>query len=362
MTRRRTLVGGVGLALAGALIAGCAFRDWSGQAASRQGESAASATKSFQNPVYNRDFPDPVVLKAKDGWYYAYSTQTQQDGKWFNIPVIRSRDLVSWTFVGDALPQKPKWAATTQNTWAPHVSEFDGKYYMYYSAEPDSRDGLALAVAVADSPAGPFKDMGRPLAKGPGFENIDPFPFDDPVTGKRLLYWGSGFQPIRVQELGPDRLTFARGSKRLDVLAPEKKPYENLIEGAWVEYRDGWYYLFYSGDNCCVEETRYAVSVARSRTATGPFEKLSEVRKTPDSVFLRPNDAWRGPGHHAIVKDDAGQDWIVYHAIDPRQWHIPGTENVRRPLLIDRLFYRDGWPDVEEDAPSTERRRAPVIR
>ena len=54
---------------------------------------------------------------------------------------------------------------------------------MYYSAEPDSRDGLCLAVAVADQPEGPFTDIGKPLQCGETFVNIDPMAFDDPKTG-----------------------------------------------------------------------------------------------------------------------------------------------------------------------------------
>jgi arabinan endo-1,5-alpha-L-arabinosidase len=41
---------------------------------------------------------------------------------------------------------------------------------------------------------------------GPSFEHIDPMAFDDPQTGKKLLYWGSGFRPIKVRELAKDRL------------------------------------------------------------------------------------------------------------------------------------------------------------
>ena len=41
--------------------------------------------------------------------------------------------------------------------------------------------------------------------------------------------------------------------------------YQRLVEGAWVHRRDGWYYLFYSGDNCCGPNAHYATLVARSR-------------------------------------------------------------------------------------------------
>ena len=30
---------------------------------------------SYTNPVLDRDFPDPAVLRAPDGLYYAYATQ-----------------------------------------------------------------------------------------------------------------------------------------------------------------------------------------------------------------------------------------------------------------------------------------------
>ena len=95
---------------------------------------------------------------------------------------------------------------------------FDGAtYFMYYSATPDvchePERGHCLAVATSSSPAGPFVDMGMPLLLGIGFEYIDPMAFDDPVSGKRLLYWGSGFQPIKVQELGEDRMSFAPGQR-----------------------------------------------------------------------------------------------------------------------------------------------------
>ena len=48
---------------------------------------------SVANPVLDADFPDPTVIKAPDGLYYAYATQTQRDGRWVNIQVARSAGL-----------------------------------------------------------------------------------------------------------------------------------------------------------------------------------------------------------------------------------------------------------------------------
>jgi hypothetical protein len=103
-----------------------------------------------------------------------------------------------------------------------------------------------LAVATAHAASGPFVDAGKPLLCGEGIENIDPMAFDDPQTGKRLLYWGSGAKPIKVQELAPDRLGFLPGSIPTEIIFPDgRKEYRSLIEGAWVTFRNGTYYLFF---------------------------------------------------------------------------------------------------------------------
>jgi arabinan endo-1,5-alpha-L-arabinosidase len=316
----------------------------------------------FANPVLDADFPDPAVLRARDGYYYAYATQGERDGRMHNIQIARSSDLVRWEPLGDALPAKPGWASKTQDFWAPHVAEHDGRYYLYYSAKPDAAltdtsRGLCLAVATAMRPQGPFTDIGKPLQCGEGFVNIDPMSCDDPKTGERLLYWGSGFGPIKVQTLARDRISFAPGSRPIDLVGVVKTEdpanYRRLVEGAWVHYRAPYYYLFFSGDNCCGPNAHYAALVARSKSATGPFE----VREEP-VVALRGN--WIAPGHNAVATDAAGNDWIVYHAVDRRRPRSkPEADiNSRRVMLIDRLIWDGGWPRI--DGPSEGPRPAPA--
>ena len=327
---------------------------------------ASAAENCYANPVLDEDFPDPAVIRAPDGYYYAYATQTLRDGEWINIQVARSKDLVQWEQLGDALPEKPDWARTTQDFWAPSVI-FDGKtYFMYFSATPDvchhHERGHALAVATSESPEGPFVDMGMPLLLGMGFEYIDPMAFDDPVTGRHLLYWGSGFQPIKVQELAPDRMSFAPNSAPIDLIWPNGKngSFPRLVEASWVIDREGYYYLFYSGDNCCGPDADYGVMVARSESPVGPFETLEQAKGVPHSLILFKNDRWLAPGHNCIAQDAAGEYWIVYHAIDvnkPRQTQQDEI-NSRRILLIDRIEWHDGWPWV--GTPSHEPQEAPT--
>lgn len=321
------------------------------------------APATFANPVIDSDFPDPTILKAADGFYYVYATQTERDGKWINLQAARSRDLVDWEILGDALPLKPSWASKTQDFWAPHVAEHGSRYFLYYSAKPDEaltddKKGLCLAVATSNRPQGPFTDMGRPLLCGPSFVNIDPMSYDDPATGKRLLYWGSGFEPIKVRELAGDRLSFAAGSETIELVRPEKEvPYRPLIEGAWVVRRGGWYYLFYSGDNCCGKNAHYAVMVARSRSATGPFE-------TRAGAILEARGIWHAPGHNSVVDDASGESWIVYHAVDTNRPRTKPTDevNTRRIMLIDRLVWKDGWPVVEGPTAGPQPRPLPKGR
>ncbi|MFL6772812.1 MAG: glycoside hydrolase family 43 protein [Sphingomicrobium sp.] len=329
------------------------------------GSRHAAATGSYLNPVLDADFPDPAVILAPDGYYYAYATQTLRDDQWINVQVARSADLVHWEHLGDALPEKAEWARGTQDYWAPYVLHDGQCYLMYYSATPDDCANPpchSLAIATSDRPEGPFVDIGQPLLVGSGFEVIDPMAFDDPATGKRWLYWGSGFQPIRVQELAPDGMAFAPGSEPIELIRPngKKGAFPRLVEASWVIRHGDFYYLFYSGDNCCGPHAEYGVMVARSQSPTGPFETLEEARGVPHSLMLFKSERWLAPGHNSIVVDKAGDTWIVYHAIDvnrPRQ-RQEDEINSRRILLIDRIQWRDGWPFV--GTPSEEPQAAPA--
>ena len=333
----------------------------------RFGLPVLTTKTSYTNPIFDFDFPDPSILRAPDGWYYAYATQGITPAfEYQNIQVARSRDLIDWERLPDALPEKPEWAKFTWEFWAPHVVYDDGVYYMYYSAEPDRGTGLCLAVATAKQPAGPFIDKGEPLKCGPGFSHIDPFAFDDPQSDARYLYWGSNSTPIRVQELSIDRLSFQPNTVPISVLIPERgRPYEGLLEGAWVVYREEFYYLFTSGDACCGEAANYAVMVARSTSPTGSFEKLGDANGSKSSVILEANEIWTAPGHNAILTDASGQDWIFYHAINARDpGHndvVPNDDYYPRVLLMDPITYVDGWPQIPGDSASYNEQPGPRV-
>jgi arabinan endo-1,5-alpha-L-arabinosidase len=302
---------------------------------------------TYENPVYDHDAPDPVLIRAPDGTFYAYTTQSIYGTRLINIPVLRSTDLVRWSYVRDALPAVPSWAVLDErDSWAPHVIRHDGRYLMYFS-EGRAKDGtMAIGVATSSEPTGPFRDaIGEPLLTGPTFTTIDPFVMTH--EGDLWIFWGSAGDPIRAQRLSEDGLSTV-GEPRIVFERRFGEPYEGLIEGAWLTRRGSWWYLMYSGDACCDQEAHYAVNVARSRSPFGPFSR------NPNNPILEANETFNAPGHNSVVVDDAGEHWMVYHAYVKPDFTF-------RVMLIDRIEWVDGWPAVGDGGPSTDGQDIPEV-
>ena len=362
MRKRSSFV--VGFACAGTFLIACG----GGGGKSPVTPVDTTSTTGYRNVVLDQDFPDPSVIKV-GGTYWAWATQTfLGNGQRINIQSASSTDLVHWSYHGDALPVKPVWSTQVWNFWAPHVvyAPEQNRYLMYYSADSSSDQSkhfMCIGIAASSTPDGSFTDIGAPLVCGNDFWHIDPMAFDDPVSGKHYLYWGSNSQPIAVQELDADRIHFASGSAPVMLIQPSGAPYEPLVEGPWVIKRGDWYYLFYSGNDCCsLPNPHYAVLVARSASPTGPFQKRGDALGTGNSTILTGDDFFRGPGHNAIVTDSKGDDWIVYHAVDPNKPTLSDGHSVRRPMLIDRIRYdANGWPYVEGGHPSHANTTPPAM-
>ena len=331
-------------------------------------ENAVNA-KTYTNPVWPSDYPDPAVLRVADGTFYVYSTVGRLDGKQCNIRVMKSRDLVSWEPVGDAIPEVGSFNSLTSSHWAPHVTEYKGMFYLYYSTNLDkwtkeNKQGMGIAVAVSDSPEGPFITTEEPLVYGDGFEHIDPMLFIDSKTSRKYLYWGSHHKPIHVREMDDDMIHFKEGSEQMDVWPCNwDRDYEKLLEGPWIIEKSGKYYMFTSGDNCCGEGAHYAIMVARSDDPMGPFVTMGEALGLDDSVVMEFNERWLAPGHNAVVTDDAGDEWLVYHAYDLEKKRL-GQDGKRklagREMLIDKIVWENGWPKKIE--PSYIEMPVPVIK
>src|SRR3712207_4750500 len=95
---------------------------------------AQEATGTYVNPVsktFADTFADPAVIKAKDGYWYAYGTSDplrEGEGQFHTIPIARSSDLVNWEHVGDVFgsPNEVELAAEGAGIWAPDIRYIDG--------------------------------------------------------------------------------------------------------------------------------------------------------------------------------------------------------------------------------------------
>lgn len=297
-------------------------------------------------PALDRDFPDPDVIRAGDGTYYAYATGHEDArGVGRRLSVSQSRDLVHWTAPRDPIAGPAPWARPGTTYWAPHVVLHAGRYLLFYAAAAGAagEDRYRIGLATSANPAGPFEDRG-PIEADDAAVNIDPMLFEDPASGRAYLYWGRN-GVITAREMRSDRLGFAPASRPVDVLAPRPgRPFESVVEAPFVVAANGFYFLFYSGDDCC-RKPHYAVMVARSRSPLGPFERLGDLPgRNGDGRILQASSRWRAPGHCSVFRDAGGRWWIAYAAIDRRR---PLERRVlRRPMKIDPIDVSGGWPVV----------------
>ena len=165
-----------------------------------------------------------------------------------------------------------------------------------------------------------------------------------------------------MRELADDLRSFKEGSETKEVVFLTGKDYEILLEGPWMINRDGYYYMFYSGDNCCGDKAHYAVLVARSETPEGPFTPISEVTGQKNNAVLVESGCWTAPGHNAVVMDDEENYWMLYHAINRAKKAPVGEDKyTNRELLLDRIEWTDeGWPQWMH--PSNEVMQGPRVR
>lgn len=325
-------------------------------------QGTTAGAKSYQNPIFEPDVADPSVIRAGDGWFYAYGTEnTWTDGVHHLVPVIKSKNLVQWQFVKDAFTTRPSWR-TDGGIWAPDVTYMNGRYYMFYSISTwgDSNPGIGLAIS--NYPAGPFIDQGKVFDSSTiGVSNsIDPS-FFQTGTGdsiKSYLFWGS-FSGIYGIELSTNFKTTV-GSKF--------KIAGNAFEASYIREKDGKFYFFGSLGSCCDgANSQYHVNVAVATNFKGPYYDKNGNTIINDgqvgSAFLTGNQSigWVGPGHNSkIVTDDAGVDYFLYHAIDVAKPTLPGGAT-RRPLLMDKMTWINGWPEIAGGVPSKGLRTSPTI-
>jgi len=296
--------------------------------------AVAPGAGTFVNPVIDRDFPDPGVLRVGDT-YYVYAT----NGAGANIQAARSKDLVRWDPLVDVLPILPTWAERGF-TWAPDVIETNpgSSYVMYFTARHRASGKQCIGVASAATPDGLFDPKGdQPLiCQIDEGGSIDPSAFKDD-DGQRYVLWKNdgnccGFDTwLYIQKVAPDGLTLQGAPTRLidQTLAWEG----SLVEAPTMWKHSGMYYLFYSANR--YSGLAYAVGYAKAPALLGPYTKPG----TPLLTTSQKNGPVFGPGGQTIVVAKDGRTWMLYHSWDPTITY--------RAMNIDELVWQGDVPVVK---------------
>ncbi len=298
------------------------------------------------NPVLPGFHADPEIIYSNlTGKYYIYSTTDGQPGwgGWY-YTAYSSSDLKDWTYEGIVLDLKSdqvSWA--DGNAWAPAIEEKktkDGyRYYLYFSGNPKNGGGKQIGVATADSPTGPFTDLGHPMiTESPtgGGQQIDVDVFTDPVSGKSYLYWGNGY--MAGAELNKDMVSIKK--KTLKVLTPEGGTLQDYAyrEAPYVFYRNGLYYFMWSVDD--TGSANYHVAYGTAKSPLGPIQVASD----PIVTLQDPELEIYGPAHNSVICKPGTDEWyIVYHRINKHYLDKSLSPGTHREVCIDRLeFNEDG--------------------
>ena len=295
----------------------------------------SSEPATFTNPVIEADFPDPELIVAPDGTYWAYATGS---AGFSSIQVTSSRDLVSWAPVSDALPVRPSWQPLQEGlTWAPDVVPDGAGWRMYYVARDSASGHQCLSTAVASSPGGPFEDhSSQPfLCQHELGGSIDPHVFVD-ADGAAYLFWKNDGNAIGVdtriwvQQLAPDGLSLA--GTAVDTGLRQQHPWQgDIVEAPTVVRRGDEYVMFYSANGYWTAD--YAIGYATATSATGPYVDRSPV------PWVSSGGGAAGPGGQTTIEID-GTLWMAYHAWDPAA--VGYEAGGRRALWLDRIVERDG--------------------
>ena len=296
----------------------------------------------YRNPILRGFYPDPSVTRAGNDYYLVNSTFSYFPG----LPVFHSRDLVSWTQIGNAIDRRDMLdfghLGVSRGVFAPSIGFHDGIFYILNTCV----DCGGNFIITARNPAGPWSDPAwLPELEG----GIDPSLFFDEDGKVWLVNNGPpvgtprypGHRAIWLQEfdLGTMRTT---GPRRVLVdggVDPAANPV--WIEGPHILKVGGFYYL-----TCAEGGTAEGHSqvVLRSDRVTGPYLPYA------GNPILTQRDLPRGrpfpitsAGHAQLVQTQNGEWWATFLATRPYQ----GDDyNTGRETFLLPVRWEDGWPRI----------------
>ena len=288
----------------------------------------------MSNPILPGCYPDPSVVRVGDDYFVVTSTFEYFPG----LPVFHSTDLEHWIQLGHAVDRHDQLDLSTVPSsgglFAPTIRQHDGVYFITCTLVGGAGK-TGHFVLTATDPAGPWSDP----TWLDGAEGIDPSlffddddgrawftatrPAHDPQWHDQTEVWLREFDPVTNSLVGDEHVLWTGA----------------LIGAVWAEgphlyARGGWYYLLASEGGT---EANHAVSVARSRAVTGPYEGNSA-----NPVLTHRN---LGPRHpvtnvgHADLVEAPGGGWAAV-LLASRGLDSP----LGRESFLVPVDWHDDWP------------------
>ncbi|MBV1908431.1 MAG: glycoside hydrolase family 43 protein [Kangiellaceae bacterium] len=280
-----------------------------------------------KNPIIDSVFTaDPAAIVHKDTVYLYTGHDEQVPGKTGFIMkdwlLFSSKDMVNWKPHGSILSVADfKWAQ--HSAWAAHMIERDGKFYFYTSVYYNGGEnpGFAVGVAVADNPAGPFRDVrgsalltnGMTNQSSNNWDDIDPAIFIE-ENGDAYMFFGNSV--AKYVKLKDNMIELDGEIKVLDL--------PNFTEALWLHKKKDNYYLTYASG---LPETIHYVM---SKSIHGPWQYIGLLNEV----------AGNSNTNHQSIIEFKGRDYFIYHT-GAMQHNSPigiGGE-FRRSVSIEPLLY-----------------------
>ena len=286
-----------------------------------------------QNPFVQTWFTsDPAPLVAGDRMY-VYTGHDEDNADFFWMQewrVYSTSDMVNWQDHGSPLALESfSWA--DDRAWASQCIERDGKYYWYICAHSKISNGMAIGVAVSDTPTGPFRDaIGKPLFENGSWDHIDPTVMIDD-DGQAWLMWGN--PQCYYLKLNHDMISYSGELGKLDMTEEAfggpimskrekgKKYKDSYVEGPWLmKARGGLYYLLYAAGG--VPEH---ISYSKASHPTGPWTYAGEIMPLSDTKSFT---------NHCGVADYKGHSYFFYHT-----GKLPKGGGFGRSVAVEEFKY-----------------------
>ncbi len=302
---------------------------------------------------YSAEIADPCVVRDEKGEFWAFATCRR---------VLHSVDGCEWEKYSDGIIKKPTWGnehfaaagKTGAELWAPDVVKIKDKWIYYYSIS-DFSYSAGIGYAVADEIGGPYTDMGRLFwseetgedEDNPGiWSSIDQqIIFGD--DGNIYMVLGS-FSRIWLIQLTDDGMGLYSPDPTIPGWQYQKQHKiliaSNKFEGSWIFKRGNYWYYMGSGGTCCSgKESTYRVRVGKSDSLFGPYfdsdgRRMDEAGMENGDLVVwakKSNENTIAPGHHSVVKDDAGDFWWYGHCF----YEYDGFRT--RHLAMDKLLWTE---------------------